>query len=273
MIVVQREGYTSPWPYLASGAVTLAVAVFLMAPLMIMVIQSFTNASYLSFPPPGYGVRWYLEVFHSQNWQDALGLSFLLAAVVTPLSVVIGTCAALGLDRGPLRGRREMFALLISPMILPHIVLGLGIFRVALYLGVSDSLLAFVPAHLTITVPFVIVTVGASLKSFDIGLEEAARSLGASPLKALWYVTLPTIRPGLIAGVIFSFIISFDEFIITFFLSTFKVTLPLQIFSTLMYQVKPSIAAVSTLMLVLTALLTTFLMMRGQVVAGGKVLR
>jgi putative spermidine/putrescine transport system permease protein len=263
----------SPWTYIATGAVTVAVAIFLMAPLFIMVVQSFTNASYLSFPPPEFGVRWYLEVFGSTNWQDSLALSFGLALIVTPLSLVIGTCAALGLDRGPLRGRREMFALLISPMILPHIVLGLGIFRISLYLGFSDSLLSFVPAHLTITIPFVIVTVGASLQTFEIDLEEAARSLGASPIKALWYVTLPTIRPGLVAGAIFSFIISFDEFIITFFLATYKLTLPIQIFSTLMYQVKPSIAAVSTLMLVISALLTVGLMLRGQIVAGGKVLR
>jgi putative spermidine/putrescine transport system permease protein len=200
-------------------------------------------------------------------------LSLALGIIVTPLSLIIGTMAALGLNRGPLRGRQELYAVLISPMVLPHIVLGLGIFRIALELGISDSFWSFIPAHLTITVPFVVVTVTASLQTFDISLEEAARSLGASSLRALWHVTFPAIAPGLIGGGIFSFIISFDEFIITFFLSTFKLTLPLQIFSTLMYQVKPSIAAVSTLMLVVTGLLTTALLFRGQVVTGSKIVR
>lgn len=267
------DGYGARWPRVFTGLTTLFIAIFLMAPLVILVIQSFTGVSYLSFPPPKYGVRWYVEVFNSADWRDSFAISIVVAAIVTPLSLIVGTAAALGLDRGPLKGRRELYALMISPMVLPHIVLGLGIFRIALYFGVSDQLLSFVPAHLTITIPFVIVTVSASLQTFDIGLEEAARSLGASPLRALWHVTLPVIRPGLIAGGIFSFIISFDEFIITFFLATFNLTLPLQIFSTLMYQVKPSIAAVSTLMLVLTAVLTTLLMFRGQVVTGGKIVR
>jgi putative spermidine/putrescine transport system permease protein len=262
------------WPYVFTGLVTLVAAVFLVAPLVILVIQSFTGASYLSFPPPSYGVRWYQSVFASEDWRNSFLLSLGLALLVTPLSLAIGTLASLGLTRGPLKGRRELYAILISPMVLPHIVLGLGIFRIALHLGISDSFWSFVPAHLTITVPFVVVTVTASLQTFDIGLEEAARSLGASPLRAFWHVTIPVISPGLIAGGIFSFIISFDEFIITFFLATFKLTLPLQIFSTLMYQVKPSIAAVSTLMLVLTAVLTTFLIMRGQVVTkGGEIVK
>ncbi len=267
-----RERLTS-WPNLFVGLVTLLAVIFLLAPLVILTIQSFTAASYLSFPPPSYGVRWYIEVFESQDWRNSLMLSFVLGLIVTPLSLIMGTMAALGLNRGPLRGRRELYALLISPMVLPHIVLGLGIFRIALELGISDSFWSFIPAHLTITVPFVVVTVTASLQTFDISLEEAARSLGASPLRALWHVTFPVIAPGLIGGGIFSFIISFDEFIITFFLSTFKLTLPLQIFSTLMYQVKPSIAAVSTLMLVITALLTTVLLFRGQVVSGSRVVR
>lgn len=270
---MKNEGYSANWPHRLAAVITLLVVVFLMAPLAILVIQSFTAASYLSFPPPSYGLRWYSEVFNSPDWRDSLLLSVLVAAIVTPCSLLIGTAAALGLDRGPLRGRRGFYALLISPMVLPHIVLGLGIFRIALYFDAADSLLSFVPAHLTITIPFVIITVGASLQTFDISMEEAARSLGASAFKALWYVTLPVIRPGLIAGGIFSFIISFDEFIITFFLATFELTLPLQIFSTLMYQVKPSIAAVSTLMLLVTAVLTAFLMTRGLVVSAGKIVR
>jgi ABC-type spermidine/putrescine transport system permease subunit II len=143
----------------------------------------------------------------------------------------------------------------------------------ALELDIDDSMLAYIPAHLTITIPFVIISVGASLQTFEVTLEEAARSLGASRFWAVWYITLPIIRPGLVAGAIFSFIISFDEFIITFFLTTFQRTLPIEMFSTLMYQVKPSIAAVSTLTLAVTAFLTAMLMLRGQITSGDKVIK
>jgi len=268
-----REAYGSPWPYRILVAFCILVIFFLVAPLAILVIQSFTNESYLSFPPPSYGLRWYKEIFTSPDWREAISLSLVIAVIVTPLSLILGTLAAFGLDRGPMRGRQSLYALMISPMVLPHIVLGLGVFRLALEFGISDSLLAFVPAHLTITIPFVIISVGASLQTFKISLEEAARSLGASHFWAVWYVTLPIIRPGLIAGAIFSFIISFDEFIITFFLATYEQTLPLEMFSTLMFQVKPSIAAVSTLTLTVTAALTAMLMFKGQVVQGDKILK
>ena len=267
------ESYGSPWPHRLLVALCTAIIVFLMAPLGILVIQSFTNESYLSFPPPSYGLRWYSEVFQSSDWREATVLSLLIAVAVTPLSLLLGTLAAFGLNRGPLRGRQGLYALMISPMVLPHIVLGLGIFRLALEFNLADTMLAFVPAHLTITIPFVVISVGASLQTFDRTLEEAARSLGASRLEAVWFITLPIIRPGLIAGAVFSFIISFDEFIITFFLATFEKTLPLEMFSTLMFQVKPSIAAVSTLTLAVTATLTALLMFKGQIMGGGRVVR
>ena len=249
------------------------VTAFLVLPLAILCVQSFTAESYLSFPPPSYGLRWYREVMTAQDWRQAAGTSLAIAAIVTPLSLTLGTLAALGLDRGPLRGRNALYGILISPMILPHIVLGLGLFRIALDLQIDDSLLSIVPAHLTITIPFVVISVGASLQSFDIGLEKAAQSLGASPARAFWHITLPIVRPGLVGGGIFAFIVSFDEFIITYFLSVQTQTLPLEIFSSLRYQVSPAIAAVSALTIAASAALTVALVLRGQVMAGGRIVR
>jgi len=271
--MVVREHYGSIWPYRVLSIFVIFVVVFLEAPLIILIIQSFTAESYLSFPPPSYGLRWYREIFTSEEWLDTISLSLIIAVIVTPLSLIFGTLAAFALNRGPVRGRQSLQAIMIAPMALPHIVLGLGLFKVALQLHITDSMLAFIPAHLTITIPFVIISVGASLQTFEISLEEAARSLGASRFWAVWYITLPIIRPALIAGAIFSFIISFDEFIITFFLATFERTLPLEMFSTLMYQVKPSIAAISTLTLAVTVFLTAMLMLRGQVTSGDKVIK
>ena len=268
-----QESYGSRLPYKFLVGLVTIVILFLEAPLVILVIQSFTAESYLAFPPPSYGIRWYKEVLTSEDWLNSISLSLIIAAVVTPLSLVLGTMAAFALDRGPKKLKHGLQTIMIAPMVLPHIVLGLGLFKMALQLDIDDSMLAYIPAHLTITIPFVIISVGASLQTFEVSLEEAARSLGASRFWAVWYITLPIIRPALIAGSIFSFIISFDEFIITFFLTTFQRTLPIEMFSTLMYQVKPSIAAVSTLTLAVTAFLTAMLILRGQVTSGDKVIK
>jgi putative spermidine/putrescine transport system permease protein len=268
-----QESYGSRLPYKFLVGLVTIVILFLEAPLIILVIQSFTAESYLAFPPPSYGIRWYKEVLTSEDWLNSITLSLIIAAVVTPLSLVLGTMAAFALDRGPKKLKHGLQTIMIAPMVLPHIVLGLGLFKMALQLDIDDSMLAYIPAHLTITIPFVIISVGASLQTFEVSLEEAARSLGASRFWAVWYITLPIIRPALIAGSIFSFIISFDEFIITFFLTTFQRTLPIEMFSTLMYQVKPSIAAVSTLTLAVTAFLTAMLILRGQVTSGDKVIK
>ena len=256
-----------------TGAVSIVVAVFLVAPLVILVVQSFTAESFLKFPPPSFGVRWFQFVIAAEKWQAAAGRSFLIAMVVAPMAVVLGTAAALAIDRGPRAGRAALYALLISPMVLPHIVLALGLFRLALAAKLEDSYTAFILAHLTVSIPYVIVTVGASLQTLDRSLEEAAQSLGAGTWNVLRHVILPRIGTGILAGAIFAFIESFDEFIITFYLASFKLTLPLQIFASLTDQVEPSIAAASTLMLVITALLTSLLLARGQVVAGGKAIR
>ena len=138
------------WALAVFGAL---VAAFLLLPLVILCVQSFTAESYLSFPPPSYGLRWYQEVMTAEEWREAAGTSLAIAAIVTPLSLILGTLAALGLERGPMRGRNLIYGALISPMILPHIVLGLGIFRIALQMNIDDSLLSIVPAHLTITIP------------------------------------------------------------------------------------------------------------------------
>jgi putative spermidine/putrescine transport system permease protein len=268
--VIERAEHHHGWWVLLLTALTL---VFLIAPLVILLVQSFTAESYLSFPPTSYGLRWYRHIFVDGAWRRAILLSVAIATTVTPLSLGLGTAAALALDRGPLKGRRAIYLILISPMILPGVVLGLGLLRAFLWLDLTDQFLGFALAHLTVTVPYAVITVGASLASFDRSVEEAARSLGAAPWRAVWHVTLPMIRPGLVGAGIFALITSFDEFIITYFLATYQQTLPIQIFNSLSYQLDPSIAAVSGLTIMITALLTTLLVFRGLVASGGRILR
>ncbi len=245
--------------------VAVAVMIFLILPQVILLIQSFTAEDYLSFPPKAYGLRWYGFIFEDDTWRKALGTSLIVAGVVTPLALLFGTAAALGLDRGPLITRKALRTLLVSPMVLPHVVLGMAIYRVFLPLRFDDTLIGFIAAHLVLCIPYVIVTVGASLQAFDRSLEQAAASLGAPLPVALWRVTLPIIRPGLIGGAVFAFITSFDEFIVTYFLASRMTTAPIQIFSSLSYQLEPSIAAVSGLTLVVTAALSGLLILRGGV--------
>ncbi len=245
------------------GSIASLVMVFLVLPQVILLIQSFTAEDYLSFPPRSFGLRWYAFIFHDETWLKALGTSLLIAVLVTPLALVIGTAAAIGLDRGPMVLRKAMRTALVSPMILPHVVLGMAIYRVFLPIRFDDTVTGFLIAHLVLCVPYVIVTVGASLQGMDRSLEQAAVSLGASVPMALWRVVLPLIRPGLIGGAVFAFITSFDEFIVTYFLASRQTTAPIQIFSSLSYQLEPSIAAVSGLTLVVTAALCGLLILRG----------
>jgi putative spermidine/putrescine transport system permease protein len=247
-----------------SGSVTIAVALFLLVPQAILLLQSFTADSYLSFPPASYGLRWYIYIATEPEWITAIINSLIVAAIVTPTALVAGTGAAFALDRYISRGRSAVYAFLVAPMILPHVVLGLTMFRVALWLDLEDTLLCFILAHLTVCIPYVVITVSAAMSGFDRSIEEAAQSLGADKARAVWHVTLPLIRPGLVAGAIFSFITSFDEFIITYFLSTHRVTIPIQVFSSLTYQLEPSVSAISGVTLLLTALLTLLFVTRGQ---------
>ena len=255
------------------GIVTLLAMIFLGVPLVMLVIQSLTNDSFLQFPPQSFGVRWYEYVAQQEDWRLAAGRSLLVAFIVTPLAVVFGTMAAFGLDRGPAAGRRAIYSFLIAPLILPHLVLALGMLRLALVVGLEDTTFSLVMGLLTIALPYVVITVGASLSTLDRTQEEAAQSLGANGWQVFWNVVLPGIRPGILAGFIFAFITSFDEFIVSYFLVTFQFTLPLQIFSSLSFQVDPSIAAVSTIALALSALLTAIILSKGQVVSGGKAIK
>lgn len=258
------------WATKSVATITLG---FLVLPQIILVVESFTADGFLAFPPARYGLRWYGFIFSDLEWLAAIQRSLLVAAITTIVTLPLGFAAAYGLDRGPRRGRRLIFTLLIAPMVLPHVVLGVGQFQVAFWSHMQDTILAYALAHITIALPYAIITIGVSLQGFDRRLEEAALNLGATPWRAMIYVTLPMIRTGLVAAAIFSFITSFDEFIITYFLSTRRVTVPIQIFNSLSFQLDPSIAAISGLMLMITLGLTGILIARGQVIGGSRIIQ
>jgi putative spermidine/putrescine transport system permease protein len=239
-----------------SATVVGLILVFLAAPIVVVMIASFSSASYLTFPPPGFGLRWYREYFGSATWIDATVLSVVVAAAVVVLSTVLGTLAALGLSKLPRALRAVATGLILSPLIVPVIVVAIGIYYAFSRFGLVGTPLGLVLAHTCLAAPFVVTSVSASLAGLDRRLEQAALSLGATPLGTFRQVTLPLIRPGVLAGALFAFITSFDELVVALFLSgSGAVTLPRRMWDDLRFAIDPTIAAVSTLTIVLTAAL------------------
>jgi putative spermidine/putrescine transport system permease protein len=241
---------------IAGATAVAAVLLFLALPIVIIVILSFSSATYLTFPPPSFGLRWYRDYFGSHEWLAATGLSLVVAAAVVVLATCLGTLAALGLARLPPALRTIAAALILSPMIVPVIVVAIGIYYAYARYGLVGTPAGLVLAQTCLAVPFVVTSVSASLAGFDRRLEQAALSLGATPAGTFRQVTLPLIRSGVLVGALFAFITSFDELIIALFLSgSGAVTLPRRMWDDLRFEIDPTIAAVSTLTIALTAAL------------------
>ncbi|MFT3852741.1 MAG: ABC transporter permease subunit [Ilumatobacteraceae bacterium] len=244
----------------ALGLWTLAVLLFLLLPLLVVVLVSFTNVTYLRFPPPGWSLRWYREVFRDPVWVDAALLSLRIALGTTVITTLIGTMAAFGLERGRRRGRSAFLrALFILPIIVPSILIGASLFDLESRLRISGTTLGYVIGHTIIALPVVIIIVSIALRNADASLELAARSLGASPLAAFRRITLPMIAPAVGAAAVFAFLASWDEVVIAMFVSGFDKTLPVTIFLTLNQQLRPTIAAVATLLMAALVLLWIFI--------------
>lgn len=240
---------------LPASAVGL-ILLFLAFPIVVVAVVSFSTATYLTFPPPAFGLKWYAAYFGNADWLRPTWLSIWVAAIVVVLSTVLGTLAALGIARLPKAMRIATTGLILSPLIVPGIVVAIGIYYAYARYGLVGSPIALVLAHTCLSVPFVVTSVTASLAGIDPRLEQAALSLGATPGGAFWQVTLPLIRPGVLVGALFAFIHSFDELVVALFLSgTGAVTLPRRMWDDLRFQIDPTIAAVSTLTIVLTVAL------------------
>jgi len=240
----------------AAKALSVAVYVFLLAPLLVVVLASFNSADFLSFPPRGFSLRWYRALWESEVWGDSFRLSLLLTAVVTPLALIIGTLAAYALVRYSFPGKGAMATLVMAPLVMPQIVLGIALLNYMSGLGLVGSLTGLILGHLVVTLPFTVRLVSISVHNLDPALERAAQNLGATPLQTFWRVTLPLLRPGIVAGAIFAAIISFGELAVTLLIAGARTTtLPLRIFNYTEYNFDPTINAVSTIFVVLALVL------------------
>lgn len=242
----------------------LAVAAFLLAPTLIVVALSFSSEEIFFFPPSGFGVRWYGNFFHDPIWSNGTITSLKVALLTMALSTVLGTLTALGLVRGRFVGRPLITALILSPLIAPTVVVGLGIYIMYLRAHLVGTMLAFVATDTALAMPFVVINVAASLRTVDRNLELAARNLGAGPVKTFFRITLPLILPGVIAGALFSFITSWDEVVVAIFLSTpLLQTLPVVMWTGVQNGVDPTVAAASSIVTAVSiVLLAVFTLLR-----------
>ncbi|MFN3823104.1 MAG: ABC transporter permease [Pseudorhodobacter sp.] len=280
--------YASPlekvWHY-SYLVICALIFLFLIAPILIIIPLSFNAEPYftftermLTFDPDGYSLRWYdnlltfgmtapdaprdgswwSDVWRNARWVQAAKNSIIVGFFATILATVLGTVAALGLARPEMPYRKAIMAMLISPMIVPIIITATGLFFFYSSTGLAGSYLGVVLAHATLGIPFVIITVTATLMGFDRSLLRASANLGAGPVTTFFKVQLPLITPGVVSGALFAFVTSFDEVVVVLFIGSHEQqTIPRQMWNGIREQISPSILAVATILVIFSICLLT----------------
>ncbi len=261
------------WHYSYLGYCGL-VLFFLVAPLVVVIPLSFTSGAFLSFTPEmlkfdpeGYSLRWYriligdcsdktITTVCSDKWKIGAINSLFIAVFATLLATSLGTLAALGLSRPEMPYRKLIMALMISPLIVPLIITASGMFLFFAKFKLVATFTGLIMAHAVLGLPFVVITVTATLSGFDTSLTRAAMSLGSNPLRNFFKVQMPLIMPGCISGALFAFITSFDEVVVVLFLGgSNQLTLPRQMWSGIRQEISPTILAAATVLVILAVLL------------------
>ncbi len=236
--------------------VAVLVMVWLVIPTLLVIPMSFSASQYLEFPPREWSLRWYKSYFNSTSWMQATVTSLKAGVLTALLATPLATMAAYGLHVSRLRHANLLLMLLLTPMVVPVILIGIGVFYAYVKLKLVNSMLGLVLAHSMLASPVVMLVVAAALTSFDLDQELVARSLGASRIKAFWMVTLPQIKFSVVTGAVLAFLTSFDEIIVSLFVSGGdNSTLTRNMFNALRDQVDPTIAAISTLIVLATTVL------------------
>ena len=249
------------WLYVFSGI----VMVLLVAPTLIVVPMSFSDSQYLEFPPEIWSTRWYQHYFGSPEWMAATATSLKAAFLTMLIATPIGVLAAYGLHTSGFSFGRAIFVLLITPMMVPLILIAIGAFYVYVKLQILYTLVGLVIAHSLLALPLVLIVTASALKSYDMNQELAARSLGAPRWRAFLTVTLPQIRFAVITSALLSFLTSFDEVVVAMFISGGEnATLTRNMFNALRDQIDPTIASISTIMILITSLLMALAQLFGK---------
>ena len=233
-----------------------AIVIFLIAPTLIVIPISFSADRYMTFPPTGWSTRWYESFFQALEWREATATSLCAAFLTTIVATIFGTLAAYGMNVVKSRLMQAVYVAFMLPLIIPGILIAIGIFLLYANLGLNNTLAGIVLAHSVMAVPLVVITVTSGMKTYDIGQEMAARSLGASRPWAFLTVTLPQIKLSVISGALLAFITSLDEVVISLFIAGGdRSTLTKRMFNVLRDELDPTIASISTLLIFISVAL------------------
>jgi len=233
-----------------------AVFVYLIFPILTIIPLSFNAGEFLHYPLQGVSLRWYHEMIESGRWGVAIKNSFIIGSCSMVLATILGTTAAIGINRTDFPGKQILVALLISPMMIPLVITALALYLFYAKIGLNDSYLGIILAHTILGIPFVLITVSATLQGFDYSLMNAGASLGAPPLTVFFRIVMPIIAPGIFSGALFAFATSLDEVVVVLFIAgpTHR-TLPRQMFSGIREHLSPTFLAVATLLIVVAGFL------------------
>ncbi|MBI3900318.1 MAG: ABC transporter permease [Gammaproteobacteria bacterium] len=245
---------------------SILLLLFLLLPVLVIIPISFSSSSFIAYPIPSFSLRWYETLFTSTEWTMAAKNSFIVSPFATLIATILGTLAAVGLNKANFAGKGLLMAVLISPMIVPVVVVGVAIYLFFAPFGLAESYVGLIAAHAALGAPFVVMTVLAVLQNFNHNLVRASLSLGASPLATFFRVTLPVIAPGVVSGALFAFATSFDDVVVTLFVAgPTQSTLPRQMFTGLRDNITPTIAALATILILFsTCLLLALEWLRGR---------
>lgn len=233
------------------GVINLLLVIYMLAPMAVVLIISFSSAQFLTFPPPGFSWQWYEKMLSNPTWLSTLGTSAKIVIPTAILSTVLGTAAALALSRIPGTLAVALRAVLMAPLVIPVIITAAAIFGVFRVWGLYGSIMGLILAHVVLTLPYVLSTVSATLELFDRRLEDAAANCGATPTVTFQRITLPLISPAVLSGLLFAMVISFDELIVSLFLSSPTVRpVTVQMWSNIRGDTDPTIAAIATVLFI-----------------------
>jgi len=240
------------WLYVVAAIIMLLLVI----PTFIVIPMSFSDSQYLEFPPSNWSSRWYTEYIESSKWMRATVTSLQVGVLTMLLATPLGTMAAYALFVSGHRAARAIFVFLITPMIVPVILIAIGTFYAYGRVGLNNTITGLVLAHTVLAAPLVMIVITAALRTYDLNQERVARSLGATPLKAFFVITLPQIKFSIVIAALLSFLTSFDEVIIAIFVSGgLNATLTKHMFSALRDFIDPTIAAISTIMILISTVL------------------
>ncbi len=250
----------------AKAVYAALVVFFLVAPLLVILPLAFTSSAFLTYPMPGWSLRWFKELFSNAVWSRSIVNTLIIASSTTVLATVLGTLAALGLRARELGLKSQIRTLFLLPMVVPAVVLGVGMQALFVQLSFNSTYMSVIVAHTVLAMPFVVISVSGSLAGIDRRVERAAESLGASPVRVFRLVTLPLALPGVLSGAALAFATSLDEVVLTLFVAgPNQRTLARQMFSTLRENISPAIASAAFIIIVGTVVIAAALMLARRV--------